>query len=99
MSLLLATLLASTAVTPVIAREDIVVFEAGGLVAPCREEAEAHFAGQGLPTYQWTASHKSRGNLLLVDGTLRVDGEDMEVACRLSRGARLRYMTLEISAR
>jgi prepilin-type processing-associated H-X9-DG protein len=77
-------------------RDGIVVQEASELVAHCREEATAYFVGHGRATHQWTASHKSRGNVLYVDGRLRVEGNDVRVACNLPRGARLTYMTLEV---
>jgi prepilin-type processing-associated H-X9-DG protein len=97
MSVLLTALLASSSVAYAVPQDEIVILEASALVAPCREEAEAYFVGQGLVTYQWSASHKSRGNALFVDGTLRVEGgRDVQVSCRLPRGARLGHMNLEI---
>lgn len=98
MSVLVAALLASSSVAYVVPRDEIVILEASALVVPCREEAEAHFVEQGLATYQWSASHKSRGSALMVDGTLRVEGgRDVQVSCRLPRGARLGHMTFEMA--
>lgn len=99
MSIWLATLLAASTAAPAVPRAEWIVHEASELVVPCREEAEAHYVGRGLVTYQWTASHKSRGNALFVDGTLRVEGgHDVRVSCRLPRGARLGHMTMELAA-
>lgn len=97
MSTLLAVLLTVITLPPSAKRDDIVLFEASDLVGYCRSEAEAYYVGKGHVTYQWAASHKSRGNVLYVDGRLRVDHDDVQVKCRLPRGARLTYMTLEVS--
>lgn len=96
MSVALAVLVASAAVYPV-PRAEIAIHQASELVAPCREEAQAHFLGQGRATSQWSASHKSRGNDLFVEGRLRIHGGgDVEVRCLLPRGARLGHMRMEI---
>jgi len=97
MSAFLAMLLTAITLPPSATRDSITLFEASELVAYCRSEAEAYYVGKGHTTYQWTASHKSSGNVLYVDGSLRVDQDDVKVACRLPRGARLTYMTLEVS--
>jgi hypothetical protein len=98
MSILLAVLLASSATLPSTPRDEIVINDASELVALCREETEARFTAKGLVTYQWISSYKSRGNTLFVDGTLRIQaGKNVKVACRLARGARLGYMSLDIS--
>ena len=97
MSAVLAVLLTVITLPPSATRDDIVLFEAGELVDYCRSEAEAYYVGKGRITYQWAASHKSRGNVLYVSGRLRVEHDDIQVACRLPRGARLTYMTLEVS--
>ena len=93
---LAAALLTQVALPPSARRDDIVVFAASQLVAPCREEAEAYYVGKGHTTYQWAASHKSRGNVLYVEGRLRVDQDDVQVKCRLPQGGRLTYMVLEV---
>lgn len=69
---------------------------ASELVGWCRQEAEAHFVGQGIPTYQWTASYQDRGNQLIVEGRLRADGRDVPVTCRVARGAREHQATVDI---
>ena len=51
--------LAQIQLPPSARRDDVVVYEASGLVAPCREEAEAYFVGQGHTTYQWAASTRA----------------------------------------
>lgn len=65
----------------------------------CRREAETRFVAEGRTTYQWTASHHSRGNVLHVNGTLRVEGIDYLVECRIARGAREHYGNIEITER
>ena len=52
MSIVLVALMNLTQIQlpPSARRDDIVVYEASGLVAPCREEAEAYFVGQGHTT-------------------------------------------------
>lgn len=98
MSLLLTTLLALSPAPHEVPRELEIIREASLLVIPCREAAEEYFEAQDRVTYQWSASHKSRGNVLLVDGRLRLeDGKDVRVSCWLARGARLGTMKLEIT--
>ena len=62
----------------------------------CRTEAEARVVARGGTPYQWTASYRDRGKVLEVDGKLRVDGADVAVRCRVARGARERYATIEL---
>lgn len=75
---------------------EIVFTRASQLVPWCRQQAEAHYLARGIPTYQWTASYHDRGNLLHVQGQLRADGRYVQVSCRVARGARERYATIEI---
>jgi hypothetical protein len=96
MSILIAAILTPVQLPQSVPRDEIVVHEASELVDFCREEATARYVGKGKTVYQWSASHKSRGNSLFVNGRLRVQGKDIQVACTLPRGARLAYMTLEI---
>lgn len=98
MSVLLVAMLSFTQIQlpPSARRDDITVHVASDLVAPCREEAEAYFVGRGRTTYQWAATHKSRGNVLHVQGRLRVNQDDVQVRCRLPMGARLTYLVLEV---
>jgi hypothetical protein len=87
--------LATVAPTPAVQPER--VFQrASELVPWCRREAEAHFVGLGITTYQWTAAYRDEGNTLIVDGKLRADGRDVPVTCRIARGARERYAHIEI---
>jgi len=69
---------------------------ASQLVPWCRQEAQAHFTARGLPTYQWTASYQDRGNVLHVEGQLRVDGRNVQVRCWIARGAREHLANIEI---
>ena len=92
---LLASL--SIAPTPPVVEER--VFNTASELQPwCRREAEAHFVGQGIETYQWTSSHSSSGNVLRVSGKLRAGGKDVAVTCRVARGARERYASIDIQS-
>ncbi len=75
--------------------EERVISLASQLAPWCRDEAEAIVIGRGGTPYQWTASYRDRGDRLQVDGRLRVDGEDVAVRCRIARGARERYASIE----
>ena len=100
LALLLAAAAPAAPSAPVV--EDIhherVIASASTLVPWCRAEAEARVVAGGGTPYQWTASWRDRGNVLEVDGRLRVDGEPVAVRCRIARGARDRYATLEFVA-
>lgn len=65
------------------------------LAAWCRDEAEARVIAMGSTPYQWRASFHDRDRLLHVEGTLRFDGKDVGVRCRIARGARERYASFE----
>lgn len=99
--MLSALLLLSPA--PVVVEGDVYVereiHAASQLVSWCRDEAEARVIASGGEPYQWRASYHDRGKLLEVEGTLRVDGEDVGVRCRIARGARERYANLEFVER
>jgi hypothetical protein len=62
----------------------------------CKDEAEARYIAKGLTPFQWTASYHDRNGVLHVKGSLRVDGETIEVRCSIAQGARERYATIEI---
>lgn len=72
------------------------IHKASDLAPWCRQEAEARFVARGERTYQWSASYSDRGNALSVEGRLRVEGRDVKVNCRIARGARERYATIDI---
>ncbi len=71
--------------------------QASELMPWCESEARAHFVGKGVTTYQWTGRYYDRGNVLLVEGKLRANGNDVPVACRVARGGRERYAIVEIN--
>ena len=75
---------------------DRTINSANDLVSWCRAEAEARYAARSMPTYQWTSSQVDRGNTLVVEGKLRADGQDVVVRCSVTRGAQLRYASIEI---
>ena len=70
--------------------------EASQLVPWCKSEAEARYVAKNITPYQWTASYHDRDNVLYVDGSLRVHDNDVTVRCRIARGAREEYATIEI---
>ena len=72
------------------------IHQASDLVPWCRQEAEARYIGRGETTHQWSAKYSDRGNTLSVEGRLRVEGRDVKVRCRIARGAREQYATIEI---
>ncbi|MGH8053293.1 MAG: hypothetical protein ACREP4_05110 [Stenotrophomonas sp.] len=73
------------------------VEQASELVPLCRQEVEARYVARDIPTYQWRASYHDRANTLYVDGFIRAGGEDITVACRIARGARERYISVDIA--
>ena len=77
-------------------REEIVFTSASQLLGWCEQEARAHYAGQGISTYQWTGRHFEDGNTLHAEGKLRADGNDVPVTCLAARGARERHATITI---
>lgn len=78
--------------------DDRVINRASELVPWCRAEAEARAIGEGKTIYQWTSSHYSRGNVLHVDGKLRVEGADVVVRCRIAKGARQQYASMDMES-
>ena len=74
-----------------------VINEASELAKWCKAEAEARYVAKNIPTFQWTASHYSKGNALYAEGRLRVHGDDVVVKCRIARGAREEYGIVEIA--
>ncbi|KFN46550.1 hypothetical protein [Arenimonas metalli] len=94
LAIALTTTLALSPAPPV--AEERVFQQASQLQPWCRQEAEAHFTGRGIETYQWTASYSESGRMLEVRGTLRAGGQDVAVTCRIAKGARERYASIRI---
>jgi hypothetical protein len=78
--------------------DDIPINNGSELLDWCRQESEARFVGAGKQAYNWTARHVERGNLLVVEGKWRVEGNDLAVECRVARGARREYATMDLGA-
>lgn len=72
------------------------ISQASDLVPWCQREAQARYVARNETTYQWTASYHDSGDVLIVDGKLRVHGDDVAVHCRVARGAREEYAAIEI---
>src|SRR5688500_15676546 len=93
MTAALTLVLASTASAHA---HDRVYNKASELLPLCKAETYALYIAKGITPYQWTASHHSRSNVLYVNGRLRVHGDDVTVRCRVARGAREQYATVEV---
>ena len=65
----------------------------------CRRETEAAEVGAGRQPVNWRARHYEKGNVLVVEGRWRVDGKDVEIECRLPRGARAEHVEITVGAR
>ena len=76
--------------------KDIVIYQASELLPWCESEAKARYIAKGITPYQWTASYHDRSNVLYVNGRLRVHGDNVNVRCRIARGSREQYATIEI---
>ena len=70
--------------------------QASDLVPWCESEAKARYIGRNITPYQWTASYHDSGDVLVVDGKLRVHGDDVPAHCRSARGAREQFATIAI---
>lgn len=93
----MAAVFAFALASPAMAHDDSrVITEANELVPWCKAEAEARYVARNITPYQWTASYHERSNVLYVEGRLRVHGDDVAVRCRIARGAREAYATIEI---
>lgn len=97
-ALALATLLASS---PLLAQQhphhEIQFSQASELMPWCQSQAQAHFAAVGIPTYQWTASYHEQGNMLVVEGKIRANGNDVPVTCQVAKGAVESYATISVA--
>lgn len=67
------------------------------LVEWCKAESEAEFVAQSKTAYNWVARHVERGNVLVVEGEWRVDGDRMAVECRIAKGARREFASVRIT--
>ena|SRR5438445_4471637 len=89
-------ILALFAALPAIGNEHRPISQASELVPWCKAEAEARYVARNVTPYQWTASYHEGGNILYVDGKLRVHSQDVSVRCRVARGVAEDYATIEI---
>ena len=65
----------------------------------CQRETEAQLIGQQLTPSNWTARHYEKGNTLVVEGHWRIDGESVDVECRVARGAQARFASAKLMPR
>jgi hypothetical protein len=75
---------------------DKIINQTSELVSWCQSEAESRYVAKNITPYQWTASYHDEGNVLYVDGRLRVHDDDVAVHCRIARGARESDAVIEI---
>ena len=91
------TILLLLAALPALAhRGERVISQASELEPWCKSEVEARYVAMNITPYQWAASYHDSSNVLYVDGRLRVHDDDVTVRCRIARGAREEYGTIEI---
>ncbi len=62
----------------------------------CKTESESALAGKGLSPANWTASYYDKGDVLVVNGSWRVDAAFVKVECRSARGARAEHASMTI---
>ena len=96
---LLALLLAATPAFAHSDPDDLVMTTASVLRDWCQHESEAHLIAQGHTPANWTASHIEKLNTLIVDGQWRIDGETVDVECRVARGARAEFASMKLLPR
>jgi len=68
--------------------EDLPIETSSELRDWCRTQTREYFVDQGKTPFNWTASHRTQGNLLEVRGKWRIDGVDVMVECHVARGAK-----------
>lgn len=93
--LLLGLVTSSFAQEPVPAYERVIANEFE-LSTWCEQEARHHYIAKNITPYQWTSRYFDRSNVLHVEGSLRAQGADVPVRCRIARGAREQYAIIEI---
>jgi hypothetical protein len=62
----------------------------------CEQEARSRYIAKNITPYQWSSRYYNRDNVLYVEGKLRVHNEDVDVRCRVARGAREQYAVIDI---
>jgi prepilin-type processing-associated H-X9-DG protein len=79
--------------------DDIALLTSTDLRDWCQRESEARLIAESKTPSNWTARHYEKGNTLMVDGRWRADGVEIEVSCRVGRGARARFATVALAPR
>lgn len=79
--------------------DDVVIASGSELRDWCRQESEAHLVGEGKTPVNWTARHLEKANTLIVEGHWRIDGETVDVECRVARGARAQFASMKLLPR
>ncbi len=78
---------------------DTLINSASELRDWCKSESEASLIGKGITPSNWTASFWTEGNALVVKGQWRVDTSEVNVECRIARGAQARYASISFTGK
>jgi hypothetical protein len=62
----------------------------------CKEESYSHFSFASDNIYNWRKRVIRKGNMFVVRGRWRVDGEDVYVECRSRIGAKRKFATFRV---
>ena len=81
------------------AGDDVILATGTDLRTWCEQESQAHLVGQGKTPMNWTARHYEKGNTLIVEGHWRIDGETVDIECRVARGARAEFASMALMPR
>ncbi len=73
-----------------------VIGQASELEPWCREQTRARYVARGEQVYQWTSRYSDRGQVLQVEGSLRVADRRVRAVCTIARGARERHASLTL---
>ena len=65
----------------------------------CQSESEASLIGKGITPSNWSASFWEEGNVLIAKGSWRVGTDEVNVECRIARGAQTRFASIAFSGR
>ena len=67
------------------------------LVEWCKSEAESRYVGKNIAFSNWSANFYDRDGVIYVEGSLRAHGSNVNVKCRIAKGAREEYAVIEIA--
>lgn len=76
--------------------EDVPINNTKELKDWCKKESENYFVSKEKTPYNWTASWRTKGNMLIVEGKWRVNREDIVVKCKIAKGAERKFAIYEL---